>query len=479
MTVTLVDANHCPGAVMFFFEGYFGRILYTGDFRYNEEMMKRKPLCDLISEPIDVLYLDNTFCSPKCVFPARDAAVEEILNIVGEHPNEKIVIGLRTLGKEELIISLANRYNTMVKVSEDRYKTLELLGTTKRFTKDQDADCHVEVVPLMQITRQNMDAWNRVTPTVAIIPTALFTALGFQPFQGQRDMFVVQYSDHSSYTELHRFVATVRPRSVIPIIKADVRDPLTASLLDRTSVECFLEYLDKSPMRHYHIPQSVLELMNQPVTKSIERRRQAKKRAARTRKTKEVANESAGSGPKNSEKQSSSNVNISEIIADSCEGLEMSLATVAKESPPVISTKVRCGISVVAPKSLKRAASTDQISVGGATKAHVKMKLIRVSSPDLKIIDKARLCAELKRFHAGNVCNLMRSRRARLCSPSHCRTVCHESSDCCDYSSTSDCLIEVNHGEETGFLFSPAEIVRDFGHLLSPESKRTSNISFG
>lgn len=35
-TVTMLDANHCVGSAMFLFEGYFGRILYTGNFRFVE-----------------------------------------------------------------------------------------------------------------------------------------------------------------------------------------------------------------------------------------------------------------------------------------------------------------------------------------------------------------------------------------------------------------------------------------------------------
>ena len=35
MTVTGIDANHIPGSLMFIFEGYFGVIVHTGDFRYG------------------------------------------------------------------------------------------------------------------------------------------------------------------------------------------------------------------------------------------------------------------------------------------------------------------------------------------------------------------------------------------------------------------------------------------------------------
>lgn len=45
ITVLLMDACHCPGAVMFLFKGSFGTVLHTGDFRYHPDMLKHPLLC--------------------------------------------------------------------------------------------------------------------------------------------------------------------------------------------------------------------------------------------------------------------------------------------------------------------------------------------------------------------------------------------------------------------------------------------------
>jgi len=133
MTVTLMDARHCPGSVMFLFDGYFGRILYTGDFRYEECMLVRGPLNELKLNPVDVLYIDNTFCSPKCSLPSRREAKRQTINIIKQHPGKRVVFGLRGLGKEDVLISLAKCFNVRITVAEERYHLFEVLALHEQF----------------------------------------------------------------------------------------------------------------------------------------------------------------------------------------------------------------------------------------------------------------------------------------------------------------------------------------------------------
>jgi DNA cross-link repair 1A protein len=73
ITVTALDANHCPGAVMFLIEGTFGTVLHTGDFRFHSNMINEPVLS---AKKIDYLVVDSTFGFDPCFdFVMLDEAV--------------------------------------------------------------------------------------------------------------------------------------------------------------------------------------------------------------------------------------------------------------------------------------------------------------------------------------------------------------------------------------------------------------------
>lgn len=116
MNVSLIDAHHCPGAVMFLWEGYFGHILYTGDFRYHPSMVLEGPLSrrDI---SIDTLYLDNTYLSPNFEFPSQDYALGETKRMIESREafrDSTVLVGIDTLGKEKFLIDLALYFGAAV-----------------------------------------------------------------------------------------------------------------------------------------------------------------------------------------------------------------------------------------------------------------------------------------------------------------------------------------------------------------------------
>ena len=63
VTVTLLEANHCPGAALIHFRLSDEKTyLHTGDFRAAKSMQLH-PLVQ--REHINLLHLDTTYCNPK------------------------------------------------------------------------------------------------------------------------------------------------------------------------------------------------------------------------------------------------------------------------------------------------------------------------------------------------------------------------------------------------------------------------------
>lgn len=245
MTVTLIDANHCPGSVMFLFEGYFGTILYTGDFRYSPDMLEQPPLNN--KKKIDVLYLDNTNCNPNLKLPSRQQATEQIKAIISSHPEHNVVIGLYSIGKESLLIELARVFRTWIVVSPQRLELLNLLELEDVFTSDEAAG-RISVVEQSAVNYANMMHWNRTHPTIAILPTSR------QVNMWHKDIHVVPYSDHSSFEELLDFVGMLKPSSLEPVVKTKM---------------CQVYFRDflRSPQNtllNVKVPKSVGEFMRHP-----------------------------------------------------------------------------------------------------------------------------------------------------------------------------------------------------------------------
>ncbi|NXX14015.1 DCR1B exonuclease, partial [Podargus strigoides] len=209
VTVTLLDSNHCPGSVMFLFEGTFGTILYTGDFRYTSAMQGEPALR---GRHIDRLYLDNTHCHPHHDLPSRQRATRLAAHIIRTHPRHQVVIGVYSLGKETLLADLAVEFSTWVVVSPWRLEQMRLLELPDVFTTEEGAGW-IRAVDVAEIRWDTLVSWNMLHPTIAILPTG-------RPVKVTHpNIHPVPYSDHSSFSELCEFVKWLKPCSVIPIVR--------------------------------------------------------------------------------------------------------------------------------------------------------------------------------------------------------------------------------------------------------------------
>ncbi|GJQ14779.1 hypothetical protein GpartN1_g6570.t1 [Galdieria partita] len=243
-TVTLLDANHCPGSVMFLFFVWQTKelILHTGDFRYSVELHSRIP--KLFGRTcLDYLFLDTTYCDPRYDFPPQREVIEAVVEAVKAesfHPRVLFLFGTYQIGKEKVFLHVAERLNERVYVDKRKYRILSHLSFPEKVrnmltTESCASRLHVvdmrsvSICGLKQVAKQYS---TRYDTFVAFRPTG-WSFTGKKMIHSYRNLkpgiltrqlyencvlYGVPYSEHSSFSELKEFVSICRPKNLIPTV---------------------------------------------------------------------------------------------------------------------------------------------------------------------------------------------------------------------------------------------------------------------
>ncbi|KAK9826872.1 hypothetical protein WJX81_002566 [Elliptochloris bilobata] len=269
--VTLIDANHCPGAVMFFFDFSHRTakvspeaILHTGDMRWHARMGQHPALC---GRRIDLLLMDTTYGAPKHVHPPQEEAVALIVDTmrkeVAARPRTLFVVGSYRIGKERAYLGAARAMGWRVFCNADKRKVLGLLDLPAAdmalVTGDKKA-ARVHVVAMGQAQMSPEALTSRCTAAgyshvVGFRPTGwTFRKSGGLEVrrEGCATIYGVPYSEHSNFEELRDCVRTLHPSRLVPTVNAA---NMTAS---RAMVDKFADLMDlrkdRSRLDHYLRP---------------------------------------------------------------------------------------------------------------------------------------------------------------------------------------------------------------------------------
>jgi DNA cross-link repair 1A protein len=256
VTVTLLDANHCPGAVMFLFEIGSNknkkRILHVGDFRWNREfMMTQAPLRPFARGDclLDELFLDTTYCDPQYTLPTQEEAIEETIKVAKQEVARAkqgknrilMLFGAYTIGKERIYLSVAEALGMKVYVDRRRFRILSALGWSQdklSILTTRPEESIIWVVPLGHINMKKIGSYSSIR--TKSFSRDFDRVVGFRPTgwslsskgsgivktstKGILTVHGVPYSEHSSFPELLDCLDCLKPRKIVPTVSASKSD---------------------------------------------------------------------------------------------------------------------------------------------------------------------------------------------------------------------------------------------------------------
>lgn len=233
---TFYDANHCPGAVIILFElQNTMRYLHTGDFRACPEM---EQIYDIKCAPIDCCFLDTTFCDASKTFPSQEEVLENAVSVcryaLEQNPRTLIVSGSYCIGKEKVFMAVAKALDLKVWCNKSKRAYFNCIDDPElnALLVDRQEEATIHVLPLKSLWKRGMREYlqkhyDHFDAIVALRPSGWEYKRNkhmVPEVEGNIAIYPVPYSEHSSYTDLQRFITWLRPRRIIPTV--NMGDPM-------------------------------------------------------------------------------------------------------------------------------------------------------------------------------------------------------------------------------------------------------------
>ncbi|CAE6446404.1 unnamed protein product [Rhizoctonia solani] len=286
--VTLLDANHCPGSVMFLIEGKRGAILHTGDIRAEPAMVSRLARNAHIApyiftdgqqkKQLEAVYLDTASFIGTQIVPSKASAVEGLLDMIGMYPEDTLFyLNIWTWGYEDILIGIADRFNAKIHVDRHKYLVLcsvENYHSSPSFSKSarQDVFKNILTCDEHETRFHACERYNQCTTikpaepepkrrthrnsTVKQVPTkkvvwinpgvvassnwgSYIQEVNDQLKEGHFvDKLKVPLSRHSTLTELQSLISLLRPKNLYPTSNMPSLEGLDWACLPGVFAEC-------------------------------------------------------------------------------------------------------------------------------------------------------------------------------------------------------------------------------------------------
>ncbi|KAI9592460.1 beta-lactamase-like protein [Syncephalis fuscata] len=202
VNITLMDANHCPGAAIILFEvpdnhspDGWRRHLHTGDFRAIQEHVEHDAIAKC--PVLDTVYLDTTYLNPSYAFPAQSSVLNAVAELVGRLDEETVtteqskrnsflmkwikqettevkvteststtsrveksprvlfVVGTYLIGKERVFQAIANALSSKIYVTDEKRRILNCLEDPQldALLTSEPSEAKVHVVSMFQLNK--------------------------------------------------------------------------------------------------------------------------------------------------------------------------------------------------------------------------------------------------------------------------------------------------------------------------------------